>query len=572
MPQILKEKNTKYYKGPVDPFDLSNLKVWSSALELSPLDTSAQLEEFIQRFNELELILKDSLAEIYTAMTCNTADKSLEKKHAAFFENVISYFAPVSFTLKNRVLSSPALASWAEESPETRGLLLRWMKKDVDLFREENIPLSVEESALAVQYRSISGGMTVNFRGEEKTLPELGVYLKDPDRSLREEAWRARSEKMASHQNELADIFDKLLALRQNVAANAGFKNYRDFAHSQKGRFSYSVNDVLNFQGAVEEEIVPLIKELNAQKQKALKVDTLRPWDISASADGRILRPVPQPDQLADMGIKILNATDAWSGDNFASMKESGLLDLLNRKNKAPGGYSYPFAKYGASFIFMNAVGIHSDLTTLVHEAGHAMHEFGSAALPYTGLMELPMEAAELASMSMEMLTMPHWDLAYKPEDHKKSMRDQLEEAIRFFPWCVTVDGFQQRIYTENLDASARNTAFVDFSRRFSGAAGVDWNGLDDLRKIMWLFQLHVFEVPFYYIEYGIAQLGALAVYRKYKQNPAQALADYKKFLNTGPSRPLEALYKTAGIELKFTRPYIKEITSFVREELEKIK
>ena len=568
MPKKLQPRTPQFYKGEINPYDLSNLNQWTDELKVFPLDTPAQLEEFVTRINELAHLLKDSLAEIYTKMTCHTDDKELEKKHAAFHQNVIAAFAPIDFELKKRVLAAPCLEAWSKESPDTRNLLVKWLKKDVDFFREENIPLATKESEYGVKYRSITGGMTVTFQGEEKTLPELGVYLKNADRSVRESAWRTRINKMLEHKQELNDLFDKLVELRQQMASNTGYANYRDYAHPLKGRFSYSVQDVLNFQEAVEEEIVPLIKELNDHRKKELGLTELRPWDLAVSPDGRMLKPVPDPSQLADKGIEILLATDKWTGDNFASMKESGLLDLVNRKNKAPGGYSYPLYKYGASFIFMNAVGIHSDLTTLVHEAGHAMHEFAAANLPYTGVLDLNMEAAELASMSMEMLSMPHWNLAYNAEDHKKSMRDQLEDVVRFFPWCVTVDGFQQHIYTDAPDAASREKAFVDLSRRFSGATGINWDGLDAERAAMWLFQLHIFEVPFYYIEYGIAQLGALAVYRKYKQNPQKALEDYKAFLHLGSTRPLEHLYKTAGIELKFTKSYLKEIANFVREEL----
>ncbi|MGL5720977.1 MAG: M3 family metallopeptidase, partial [Brevinema sp.] len=373
MPRKLPQRTPQFYKGEINPYDLGNLNQWTDELKVLPLDTPVQLEEFVSRINELAHLLKDSLAEIYTQMTCHTDDKELEKKYNAFHQNVIAHFAPIDFELKKRVLSAPSLEKWCGESPDTRNLLVKWLKKDVDFFREENIPLSTKESEYGVKYRSITGGMTVEFQGEEKTLPELGVYLKNADRSVRESAWRVRVNKMLEHKQELNDLFDNLVGLRQQMATNTGYPNYRDFAHPLKGRFSYSVQDVLNFQEAVEEEIVPLVKELNDRRKQELGLSELRPWDLAVSPDGRMLKPVPEPAQLADKGIEILLATDNWTGDNFASMKESGLLDLVNRKNKAPGGYSYPLYKYGASFIFMNAVGIHSDLTTLVHEAGHAM-------------------------------------------------------------------------------------------------------------------------------------------------------------------------------------------------------
>ncbi len=561
-------KQDKYFIGAIDPYDLTLLKIWVESLEQEKPQTVDELEVFLQKVDELNHKLRDTAGEIYIKMTCDTADKKIVEDYTAFQQNVSAYYAPKDFAFKNIILDSPALEGWIAQHGKTGTLLQRILKNDSDLFREENVALGIKENELGVEYRSIAGSMTVDFRGEEKTLPEMGVFLKDKDRTVREEAWRVRSEKMLTHKDELNTLFDKLYDLRQEIAKNTGFDNYRDYMHQAKGRFSYTVQDVLDFHDAVQTEMIPLITELNQKRKEILKIDTLKPWDMGVSLDGKMLKPVETPEDLIPKHISMMQKTDPMFGDNFSAMNDNNLLDLFNRKNKAPGGYSYPLYKYGASFIFMNAVGLHSDLTTLVHEIGHAMHEFAQADHSYTSLLDLPMEAAELASMSMEMITMEHWDECYtNSEDLKKARYDQIEGALKFFPWCMIVDSFQQHIYTS--DKELREKMFLEVMNRFS--AGVDWSDLEDLKAIQWLFQLHIFEVPFYYIEYGIAQLGALAVYREYKKNPQLAVDNYKKFLHVGHQIPLSDIYKTAGIELKFTREYIRDLVSFIREELEEL-
>lgn len=568
----LQEKHSKYFDGIINPHDLTNLKKWVQQLEQQNPQTVDELEEFIQQVDSLNHKLRDTAAEIYIKMTCDTADKKIAEEYTAFQQNISAYYAPKDNIFKKIILDSPALNEWVKSHGKTGALLEKILKNDKELFREENVELGIQENELGVEYRSISGSMTVQFQGEEKTMPEMAIYLKNEDRSTREAAWRVRSEKMLSHKNELNDLFDKLYALREEIAKNVGYKNYRDFAHQAKGRFSYSVQDVLDFHDAVESEMLPLIAELNQDRKNKLGLQTLKPWDMSVSLDGKILKPVENPDDLIPKHISMMSKIDKEFGDNFTSMKDTNLLDLFNRKNKAPGGYSYPLYKYGASFIFMNAVGLHSDLTTLVHEIGHAMHEFAQGDHSYTSLLDLPMEAAELASMSMEMLSMDHWNECYtNKEDFRKARYDQIEGALRFFPWCMIVDGFQQRIYTDCGTAQQREQAFIEIMERFSAKAGIDWSGLENEKAIQWLFQLHIFEVPFYYIEYGIAQLGALAVYREYKKNPQLAVENYKKFLHLGHQVSLADLYQAAGIELKFTKEYIRDLVSFIREELQEL-
>ncbi|MGL4394177.1 MAG: M3 family oligoendopeptidase [Brevinema sp.] len=562
-------KSPVFFDGEINPYDISLLEKWVSELEQENPATLPELELFLKKIDELNHKINDTGAEIYIKSTCNTSDKKILEDYNAFQQNIVAYYAAKDFEFKKIILNSPALPEWIKAHDMTGELLNKIMRNSYDLFREENIPLSTKESELGLEYRTIVGGMSVEFDGAEKTLPELAVYLQNKDRSVREAAWRARTGKMLEHKEQLNELFDRLFEIRQEMAKNAGFDNFRDYMHQAKGRFSYTVEDVHAFHDAVQEEMMPLIAELNQKRKDILKVETLRPWDTAVSLDGKILKPVQDPADLVPKHISMMTKTDPLFGENFTSMRDTDLLDLFNRKNKAPGGYSYPLYKYGASFIFMNAVGMHSDLTTLVHEIGHAMHEFAQGNHPYTSLLGLPMEAAELASMSMEMLTMDHWTECYTdPADFKKAKYDQIAGALKFFPWCMIVDKFQQQIYTNADTAQKREQAFLEIMAQFSDKAGLDWSELDTQKAIQWLFQLHIFEVPFYYIEYGIAQLGALAVYREYKKDPKRAIENYKNFLNAGHQKPLAELYKIAGVELKFTKEYIRDLVSFIREEL----
>lgn len=572
MSNILPIRTNYYFQGEINPHDLTLLKTWVEQLEKETPKTTLELDEFLNKVDELNHKIRDTGGEIYIKMTCDTIDKKIVEDYTAFQQNISAYYAPKDFAFKNIVLNSPALKDWVVEHGKTGSLLERILKNDSDLFREENVALEIKENELGIEYRSITGSMTVEFNGEEKTLPEMAIFLKDKDRNVREKAWRVRSEKMLTHKDELNVLFNKLYELRQEIAKNAGFDNYRDYMHQAKGRFSYTVQDIHNFHDAVESEIMPLIAELNQKRKDTLQIDNLKPWDMSVSLDGKLLKPVKKTEDLIPKHITMMQQIDPIFGENFSSMDASKLLDLFNRKNKAPGGYSYPLYKYGASFIFMNAVGLHSDLTTLIHEIGHAMHEFAQADHKYSSLLGLPMEAAELASMSMEMISMDRWKECYTDkEDFRKAKYDQIEGALKFFPWCMTIDSFQQKIYTDSGTTELREQAFIDVMDRFSNKAGLNWSGLEQERAIQWLFQLHIFEVPFYYIEYGIAQLGALAVYREYKQNPKIAVENYKKFLNIGHQVPLADIYKIAGIELKFTKEYIRELVQFVREELKEL-
>jgi oligoendopeptidase F len=568
MSDPIQKKPRKYFPAEFQPTDWPAIEAELKKLLETPIESVDDLLEFMERDSELQFIMDEETAWRYIHMTCHADDKDPEQAFNDYYANIIGKWRPYDFEIKKRFYNCPFRK---ELPPEQYDLLNRIISNDIELYREENIPLINQERELANKYGSMIGAMTVNYRGEEKTMQQLAVFQKNPDRTVREETFRLRFERLEKDSAEMDRLYDELRALRMKRAENAGFDNYRDFEHRSKGRFSYTPQDLYNFHDAVEKHVVPFVGELLKHRQSVLGIDAVRPWDTAVDLDGKVLKPFADSNELVDKGIRVLTKVDPAYGKQLERMKLAGLLDLDNRKGKAPGGYNYPLEEMKASFIFMNSVGLHDDMTTLMHEAGHAMHAAAVKDISLVHYKATPSEVAELASMAMELLTMDHWGIFYSDaDDLKKARRDQLEGALTFLPWCMTVDALQQWVYTHpEHTADDRAAYFTSLMDRFF--IGVDWSGLESWQKIRWMFQLHIFEVPFYYIEYGMSQLGALAIYRNYKQDPAMAIKKYDDFLKLGYSRPVRDLYETAGIGFDFSGEYIKGLVEFVREELKNL-
>jgi oligoendopeptidase F len=527
------------------------------------------LLKMMEHASELSKALTDELSWRYIRMTLNADKEDYATAYNDFNANVFAPCEPYRFMLQQIFYNSPARKDLPKDKFEH---LEKIIANEIELFREENIPLKVQEQELATQYGAICSKMSALFEGEERTPSQLAVFLKDPDRTKREQAWRLLTNCYAEKRDELDKLFDELKALRMKIAANAGFDNFRDYMHQAMGRFSYTPEDIYKFHFAVEKVVVPFVGELNRHRKEVLKIDTIKPWDTSVDLDGKKLKPFDTIDEFVNKAIIIEDKVKPDYGIQLEMMQNSGMLDLENRKGKAPGGYNSSICELGSSFIFMNAVKLHNDVVTLLHEAGHAMHGAAARNIAIDYYCNPPSEVAELASMAMELLTMDYWDEYYKDEaDLKKAKRDQLEGTLTFLPWCMTVDAFQHWVYLNSEHTSEeRRNAFVSIQKRFS--AGVDWTGLEELRKIRWMQQLHIFEVPFYYIEYGMAQLGALAIYKNYRENKSKALQQYQDFLNIGYSKPVRDIYKAAGISFDFSESYLKELVDFVKAELTLLK
>ena len=531
------------------------------------VDSKEALEQWLLDNSEMGAVTSEEGSRRYIRMTCATDDEEAEKAYLHFVENISPKIKPYGQKLSLKMLDNPHLD---ELNRERYKVMIRSERNFVELFREENIPLEVEIDKLSQQYQKIMGAMSVNFRGKEHTMQQMGVYLREKDRDLRHEAWQLTTDRRLEDTEKLDEIFNEMLGIRNRMAKNAGFDDFRAYQFRRYNRFDYTPEDCLRFHDAVESHVVPVMKQVTDDRQKALRIDSVRPWDISCDRLGRNpLKPFETTDKLVKGCRDIFGRVNKELGDSFQRMIDLGLLDLDSRKGKAPGGYQSSLTEIRLPFIFMNAVGLDGDVFTLLHEGGHAFHQFAVRDEPLLDYRHAPIEFSEVASMSMEMLGAPHLEAFYSPGEAARSRRDHFESAIGLLPWTAIVDAFQHWIYTHPGHTSdERCDHFVSLMNRFG--SGTDWSGLDEPLRYRWHAQLHIFEVPFYYIEYGIAQLGALQVWRNSRQNLDGAVEAYKSALRLGGSKPLPELFAAADTEFDFSDKIIKPLMDEVSEEVER--
>lgn len=536
--------------------------------ELKAVD---DLKKWFRDRSELESVISEDLAWRYINMTCYTENEEYRKRYQDFIENIQPEIAPVSDKLNKKAAATSFINALAPQ--EGYDLMIRNLKKDIEIFREENVPLFTQISTEAQKYQQISGAMTVEVNGKELTLQQASVFLLSTDRQLREDVYGKVSKRRLQDKETLDKLFTSLVELRHRVASNAGFGNFRDYMFKALGRFDYTPQDCFNFHEAIQHEVVPILDEFSRERKASMKVDELRPWDKAVDPEGReALKPFTNGQELTDKTIEVFRRLDPFLGQCLAIMKEMGHLDLESRKGKAPGGYNYPLSEIGVPFIFMNATSTLRDLVTIMHEGGHAIHNFLTRDLELNDFKSTPSEVAELASMSMELISMDHWDVFFTDEaELKRAKREHLEDLIETLPWVATIDSYQHWLY-ENPGHSTevRKQRWNEIFDSFSDTQ-TDWSGLQEAKDYLWQKQLHLYEVPFYYIEYGMAQLGAIAVWRNFRQDPAKGLQGYQNALKLGYMKSIPEIYKAANIRFDFSRPYIKELMDFVRAELKKI-
>ncbi len=526
---------------------------------------AADFEAWLLAWSELSAAVDEESSRRYIAMNCHTNNAEAEKAYLHFVEQIEPQLKPRQFKLEQIYLGH-----WLrEELPHERYEVFdRNNKVHVELYRDENVPLETEEARLSQQYQKLSGSLTVQFRGEEKTLTQMGRFLEEVDRALRQEAWELVARRRLQEADKFEQMFEQLIKLREQIAKQAGCGDYREYAFRSRCRFDYTPEGCLKFHEAIEREVMPVLRELQAERRRQLKLDKLRPWDLAVDPLNRPpLRPFEQVDRLVSSAQEIFDKLDPELARGFRTINDLRLLDLANRKDKAPGGYQATLAEARLPFIFMNAVGVQRDVETLLHEAGHAFHALATRDENLYSYRQAPIEFCEVASMSMELLGNQFLESFYPPPEARRARRDHLEGIVEVFPWIATVDAFQHWIYTHSGHSSAERTAaWLALMDRFGGE--VDWKGHEDARANLWHRQLHIFLHPFYYVEYGIAQLGALQVWAKSKENPAQALADYKRSLRLGGSRPLPELFSSAGCRFDFSATTVKPLVALVRQEL----
>ncbi|MBU6402844.1 MAG: M3 family oligoendopeptidase, partial [Verrucomicrobia bacterium] len=528
----------------------------------------AELEQWLLDWSELTAALDEESSRRYIAMTCHTDDPAAEQAYLHFIEEIEPRLKPRQFELEQAYLEHPARPQLA---PARYEVLDRNTRAHVELFRQENIPLETDEAKLGQQYQKLAGALTVRFRGQERTLVQMGKYLEEPDRPLRQEAWELVAHRRLAEADNFDGCFDQLIELRERIARNAGFPNYRDYAFRALRRFDYTPEDCLGFHDAIAHEVMPLVRELQARRRHHLGLARLRPWDLAVDPRGRPpLQPFEQVDSLITSTAKIFADLDRELAVQFDQMRDLHLLDLANRKGKAPGGYQCTLAETRLPFIFMNAVGIQRDVETLLHEAGHAFHTFATRGEPLHAYRSAPIEFCEVASMSMELLGNQFLQAFYTGPDASRARHDHLENVILIFPWIATIDAFQHWLYLHPRHTrTERATAWTSLLDRFGGE--VDWTGYEAVRAALWHRQLHLFLHPFYYIEYGIAQLGALQVWVNARHDPVQALRAYKRGLALGGTRPLPELFAAAGGRFDFSATTVKPLIHRVREELTRL-
>ncbi len=545
------------------------LKPYFDDLLNRPLPSPADLRRWFSDRSELESIISEDLAWRYIRMTCYTENQEYLKSYQDFIENIQPLIAPASDQLNKKAASSPFLNELSRE--QGYDILVRTLKKEIEIFREENVPLFTEINTETQKYAKLSGAMTVEVDGKTLTLQQASVFLMSTDRKKREEVYRKISERRLSDKDRLDELFSKLIQLRHRVAINAGFKNFRDYMFKALGRFDYTPQDCFRFHDAIQHEVVPLLDEFARERKDRLRVDSLRPWDKAVDPEGReALKPFSSSQELTEKTIRVFKNLDTNLGQCLSIMEKMGHLDLESRIGKAPGGYNYPLAEVGVPFIFMNATSTLRDMVTIMHEGGHAIHNFLTRDLELNDFKSTPSEVAELASMSMELISMDHWDIFFSDEgDLKRARREHLEDLIETLPWVATIDKFQHWVY-ENPGHTAEERK-REWNRIFDQFADqtTDWAGLQMAKDFLWQKQLHLYEVPFYYIEYGMAQLGAIAVWRNFRQDPGKALEGYQNALRLGYLRTIPEIYKAANIKFDFSRGYIKELMAFVRKELD---
>ncbi len=524
------------------------------------------LERLLLDRSELDAAASEAHTNLYIGMTCHTDDEAARSAYLEFIEHVEPKLKETGFELDKRIVSSPHAAALDRKRYE---VLLRDLKADVEIFRPENIPLQTEEKKLDQQYEEICGAMTVSFRGQERTLPQMSRFLEETDRATREEAWRGIWDRRHVDRDRIEEIFDRMIELRGAMARNAGLGNFRDYLFKRRHRFDYTPADCEAFHRGAESVCVPLMRRLNAERAKALRVSPLRPWDLAVDVRGRApLRPFEGAAQLVERSARVFHRMHPALGAMFDALRGGDCLDLDSRKGKAPGGYQAYRDRTRRCFIFMNSAGLHRDLETMLHEAGHAFHSTLCRDESLLHYRHAPIEFAEVASMTMELLGHPFLDEFYDEAGAARARRRHLEDLAVLLPWIAIIDAFQHWIYTNPGHSRQERTAFwEELDRRFGPA--VSWSGLEHFRAASWQRQGHLFGVPFYYIEYGIAQLGALQLWLQSRREPAAAIENYQRALALGGSRPLPELFKAAGLRFEFGPQLMQRLMDEVQKELE---
>lgn len=568
--EISPSKSRSYLPDDFEVTDWPALEPYYQKLLSAEIQSLEELEQWLENASEVDFVVNEDKAWRYIRLTCNTEDASLKERFQQFVRDIMPHLWRMSNALLKKLYAHPL---FSQLDPHKYEVLVRSVRTQIELYREDNVALQSEVRQLAQRFDEIAGGMSVQDGDRKLTLQQAASVLEDLDRNRREEIWRKLAKVRMSARHDLGDLYTELTRMRHQVALNADLDSYVDFKFRELGRFDYDRDDCSAFHQSIEKVVTPLFMDQNHKRKSRLDIQQLRPWDLAVDVLGEgQLKPFRDTDELVSVAMRMLDRLDSSLGDKLRQMQSMGHLDLASRLGKAPGGYNYSLPETGVPFIFMNAVGTQGDLTTMLHESGHAVHSFATRDIRISEFQHLPSEVAELAAMSMELLTLDFLDEVYDdPRKRLRAKREQLLRPINLLPWIATIDAFQFWIYDHPHHTSEeRNKAWVGIYKRFHGHV-LDWEGLEHVLDFFWQKQGHIYDLPFYYIEYGIAQLGAIAVWRNYKRNPQKGLQDYLNALAMGYQRPIPEIYATAGIRFDFSQDYIQELMDFLHGELEEV-
>lgn len=528
------------------------------------IDTPQAFQKWIQDGSELDAFLEENGAWRYIKMSIDTTKPELTESYTYFVSEIQPKLAPLLNELNKKMMASPFQKDLSEDP--AYAIFFRSVGVQLALFREENIPIEAYLGEKSQEFGSISAAQSIEYEGKTLTMQQASVHLKNQDEGIRKQVYEKMAERRQMDIDSLNALYTDLIAKRHELAINAGFENFRDYMFQSMGRFDYTKEACFDFHEAVAQKVVPLVKEIQEMKLQKLGKSAFKPWDLDVDPDGNEpLKPFQNGEEMLEKTIEIFQRMDPYFSACLRTMKTMGHLDLDSKAGKAPGGYNYPLYEIGVPFIFMNAVGLHRDLVTMVHEGGHAIHSFLNRELTLTAFKNIPSEAAELASMSMELLSMKYWETFYSdPKALLRAKVEHLEDILKVLPWIAQIDAFQHWVYTHPTHSlTERSNEWLSLSKRF-GTGLTDWTGYEALQAHSWQRQLHLFEVPFYYIEYGIAQLGAIGVWKNSLENESLAIEQYKAGLSLGYTRSLPKIYETAGVTFDFSPKRIGELMDFV--------
>jgi len=560
-----------------DDFDASkweNIEPYVNDLLSRELTCSSCLEKAISDSSNLAEHISETGALLYIGMTCDTENEKKKNEFLHFVENVRPKLSEFSDALNRRIAEHPSL----EDLSERYTLMIRGIISDIEIFRTENIPLGVEQTKLVTKAQGITGAMTVEFEGKERTFPEMKAFLESNDREKREKAWKSMVNRWMDNSEDLSEIFDELIKIRHQIALNAGFDTYTDYMFRAMHRFDYSVEDCLTFHDSIEKVCMPIVKDINEKRRVAFGLEKLSPWDVNektgSGPDVNGERPLRPFESVQDMVTKLSQLFHNMSedlGNKFDKLVEMDTLDLETRKGKAPGGYQYYLEKSRVPFIFMNAAGLQGDLETMIHESGHAFHSLYCGHLDLIDERNYPIEFAEVASMSMELLTQDEWGIFYENSNEVNRARiSHLEGVVYLLPWIATIDAFQHWIYA-NPDHTRDERKEYWLSLREKFGSDMNWNGNEEFRELSWQQQGHLYGVPFYYVEYGIAQLGALQLWQTHRKDPEKALIDYSNAMELGNTKTLPDLFAAAELKLGFDEKHLNSLIKEVKIAMSEI-